>query len=134
MVINIAVIGAGAVGLSAALAVQQKINNAKVTLIADRFDEKTTSWGAGGLFRLDLDSCPAEEQNTFRKWGTDSWKFYSSLATSEQAQKCGLTFVSGIMLHNAPKDLGYSLLSDLAYDFQKLDETQMKKLSIPLEY
>ena len=66
MVINIAVIGAGAVGLSAATAVQQKIQNVKITIIADRFDEGTTSWGAGGLFRLDLESCHTEEEDSFR--------------------------------------------------------------------
>ncbi|GFR69819.1 D-aspartate oxidase-like [Elysia marginata] len=131
MVLNVAVVGAGVVGLSTAVALQQRVKNVKVTLIADRFDEGTTSWGAGGLFRPDLDSYPAEHQSSFRQWISDSWKFYNALASSEHSQDCGLTFVAGTLLQNSPKDLGYSCISELTHDFQKLDEAQIKKMNLP---
>lgn len=129
--LNIAVIGAGVVGLSSAVAVQQRLRNVKVTIIADRFDEGTTSWGAGGFFRPDLDACHAEDHDKFRQWASDSWKFYNSLASSEHSQDCGQAFAAGTLLQNTPKDIGYSLLSELSHDFQKLDETQMKKMNLP---
>ena len=66
MVLNIAVIGAGVIGLSAAVSVQQNVQNAKVTLIADMFNERTTSWGAGGLFRVNLSESCAEERENIR--------------------------------------------------------------------
>ena len=66
MVLNIAVIGAGVIGLSTAVSAQQKVQNARVTLIADKFDEGTTSWGAGGFFRMDLDVCCATDRENFR--------------------------------------------------------------------
>ena len=50
MVANIVVLGAGVVGLSTAINIQKVIPNAKVTVIADKFDEDTTTYGSGGLF------------------------------------------------------------------------------------
>ncbi|GFO28700.1 D-aspartate oxidase-like [Plakobranchus ocellatus] len=126
---HIAVIGAGAVGLSTALCVQQAVPNAKITLISDKFDEDTTSWGAGGLFRLDLDHHPKEEHGKIRQWATDSWNRYSFLAHSDQAKKSGMFFVAGTVLYNVPKDAGYSLMSELSYDFHKLDGTQLKEMN-----
>ena len=48
--VRIAVIGAGVVGLSTALNVQQRLPDADITIIADRFTTETTSHGAGGIF------------------------------------------------------------------------------------
>ena len=51
MMPRIAVIGAGAVGLSTAVRIQGHIPGVDVTLIADKFDKDTTSDGAAGIFR-----------------------------------------------------------------------------------
>ena len=48
---NIVVVGAGIVGLSTAVNIQKMLPNAKVRIIAEKFDRDTTSWGACGLFR-----------------------------------------------------------------------------------
>ena len=48
---NIVVVGAGIVGVSTAVNIQKKLPSARVRIIADKFDQDTTSWGAGGLFR-----------------------------------------------------------------------------------
>lgn len=48
---HIGILGAGIVGFNTALRVQQELPNAEVTLIADKFVEDTTSYGAAGLFR-----------------------------------------------------------------------------------
>lgn len=48
---HFAVIGCGIVGLTTALELQQAFNNAKVTILADRFNEDTTSYVAAGIFR-----------------------------------------------------------------------------------
>jgi len=55
---RIAVVGAGAVGLSTAVQVQQQYASASVTLIADKFTTETTSHGAAGLFRPATDKHP----------------------------------------------------------------------------
>jgi D-aspartate oxidase len=51
--VRVAVIGAGAVGLSTALCVKLQHPSLSLTIIADRFLDETTSDGAGGLFRPD---------------------------------------------------------------------------------
>jgi len=55
---RVAVVGAGAVGLSTAVQIQQLRPSANVTLIADRFTTETTSHGAAGIFRPAADKCP----------------------------------------------------------------------------
>lgn len=49
--LNIGILGAGVVGLSTALQVQNEFRNANVEIIADTFTEDTTSFVAAGLFR-----------------------------------------------------------------------------------
>ena len=49
--VKIAVIGAGIVGLTTAVKVQDALPEAKVTIIADKFMDETTSSGAGGFFK-----------------------------------------------------------------------------------
>jgi glycine/D-amino acid oxidase-like deaminating enzyme len=51
--VRVAVIGAGAVGLSTALCIKLKYPALPLTIIADRFLDSTTSDGAGALFRPD---------------------------------------------------------------------------------
>lgn len=48
---NIAVLGAGIIGVSTALNIQNLIPPAQVKIISEKFGQETTSWGAGGLFR-----------------------------------------------------------------------------------
>lgn len=51
---EIAIIGAGVVGLSTALSIQEAFPEAKLTLIADKFNDETLSSGAGGFFRPEI--------------------------------------------------------------------------------
>lgn len=59
MVVKVAILGAGVVGLSTAIRlfeVWDSIGNnqkLEVSILADQFGEMTTSDGAGGLFRVD---------------------------------------------------------------------------------
>lgn len=47
---RVAVVGAGATGLSTALCIQNRIRNCDVTIIADKFSPSTTSDGSAGLW------------------------------------------------------------------------------------
>jgi L-2-hydroxyglutarate oxidase LhgO len=47
MVVKIAVIGAGVIGLSVATVLQEKFPSLPITLFADKFSPGTTSDGAG---------------------------------------------------------------------------------------
>jgi len=48
---HIGVLGAGIIGVNSALQIQNEFNNAKITLIADKFNNETLSAGAAGIFR-----------------------------------------------------------------------------------
>ena len=47
---EVAVVGAGVMGLSAAVAIQERMPSVQVTVVADKLSVDTTSDGAGGLF------------------------------------------------------------------------------------
>ena len=49
--LRIAVIGAGIVGLSTAVQIQEALPSSQVTIIAEKFDIDTTSDGAAGTFQ-----------------------------------------------------------------------------------
>ncbi|KAJ8303470.1 hypothetical protein KUTeg_019866, partial [Tegillarca granosa] len=92
---NIAVIGAGVIGLSTALNIQKTITNVKVRIIADKFVTETTSYGAAGIFLPLYSSFPDTPREKLRSWYTDSWKFYSSLALSSEADGSGFMVCPG---------------------------------------
>lgn len=48
---NFGIIGCGIIGLTTALELQSTFPNAEVTILADRFNEDTTSYIAAGIFR-----------------------------------------------------------------------------------
>lgn len=51
---EIAVIGAGVVGLSTAICLQKQFKSSNVTIIADKVCDDTLSAGAGGLYRPEI--------------------------------------------------------------------------------
>jgi len=63
---RIAVVGAGAVGLSTAVHIQQLHPSVAVTLIADKFTTETTSHGAAGIFRPSTDKFPGVPQSQLK--------------------------------------------------------------------
>lgn len=64
---NRAVIGAGVVGLSTAVNLQNRLGNAcRVTIIADKFFEETTSYGAAGIFKPTMVKIPGVSEEMAR--------------------------------------------------------------------
>lgn len=50
MVVKVAVVGAGIIGLSSATVIQERFPDLSVTLFAEKFSPGTTSDGAAGLW------------------------------------------------------------------------------------
>ncbi|KAK3086836.1 hypothetical protein FSP39_024250 [Pinctada imbricata] len=115
---NVAVIGAGVIGLASAVNIQNKLPEAKVRIIADRFDQDTTSWGAGGIFRPTAKHLHGVDLKRIRKWLRDGWDFYSSLATSEHAGESGMQIVSGFILYKEEPEV-----SRIPFQFKLLSHT-----------
>lgn len=61
MAVKVAVIGAGVIGLSCAIVIQERFPNIPVTIIAEKFSPGTTSDGAAGLWWPFLLSDTSEE-------------------------------------------------------------------------
>ena len=52
---KVVVVGAGVVGLATAINIKKLRPSTEVTVVADKFVKETTSHGAGGLFRPNLE-------------------------------------------------------------------------------
>ncbi|KAB0796542.1 hypothetical protein PPYR_10603 [Photinus pyralis] len=94
--INIAVVGAGVVGLTTALELQSQFRNAKVTVIADKFQQDTTSFVAAGLFRPSP-SFAGPNQDITRKWINNSYYHWDAIRKIAEAPLVGVTEISGYM-------------------------------------
>lgn len=63
---DIVVLGAGVVGLSTAVNIQQRLPDRHVTLIADKLTHETTSDGAAGIFRPTIEKTPVKCERQFK--------------------------------------------------------------------
>ncbi|KAL4237495.1 hypothetical protein ACF0H5_002210 [Mactra antiquata] len=129
---KVAVIGAGAVGLSTALNTQQILPHASVTIIADRFTRDTTSHGAGGLFLPSIDHLHGRDPDLVTQWSVDGFKFYSSLASSYEAGDSGHMIMPGYVFSH--KEIKNPLYKRLVYSFRELRQEELKKLGVDYEY
>lgn len=93
---NIAVIGSGVIGLTAAQLLQQKLPKAKVTILADKFEEETTSHVAAGIF-LPRSTFKGLNEQITKKWIRDSWEHWYSLLTCPDAPLAGVTQLSAYL-------------------------------------
>ncbi|KAF5306431.1 hypothetical protein FQR65_LT07343 [Abscondita terminalis] len=101
--LNIAVLGAGVVGLNTALEIQQKFRNAKITVLAETFNTETTSFVAAGLFRPSTSFSGPSETLT-RKWINDSFHHWNDLNNTSEASLAGVTELSGYMFSKTSPD------------------------------
>ncbi|XP_052816614.1 D-aspartate oxidase-like isoform X2 [Mya arenaria] len=129
---NIGIVGAGIIGLSTALNIQKRLPSAKVTIYADRFDNETTSHGAGGLFRPNVEHLLGVDPDTVTRWSVEGFKFYSSLASSPEAATSGQMIMPGYVFSNTPvKD---PLYKRLVYSFRELTAIELQKLQVDYKY
>ncbi|XP_076323411.1 D-aspartate oxidase-like isoform X2 [Tachypleus tridentatus] len=90
---KVVVIGAGVIGLSTALCIQEIIPGVVLTVIADKFENDTLSSGAGGLFRPDNNIGPSSE--IFKEWCRDSYNHFMSILKTPDASEAGIQQLSG---------------------------------------
>ncbi|XP_045192079.2 D-aspartate oxidase-like [Mercenaria mercenaria] len=128
MSVNIAVLGAGVVGLSTAINVQQSIPSARVTVIADKFFEDTTSYGAGGMFIPSRLASPNVPVDDLRNWCRESWKFYRQLALSPEAGDIGTMIMSGYHLINKPLSAEDPLYQEFVFNSQEMSRSELNDL------
>src|SRR5437764_817713 len=115
---RIAVIGAGVIGLSTALAIQERIPSAKISIFADKLLSETVSYVAAGIFHPDIPVSSREEEEKIRKWFKSSWTYFCHLAKSKESDAMGVHFVSGKHVSSVSLEACRSKNADLVENFR----------------
>jgi D-aspartate oxidase len=123
--LNIAVLGAGIVGLTTAFELKTKFRNANINVISDKFNEDTTSYVAAGLFRPGSSfSGPTEELT--RKWIKDSYNYWDDLRNTSEGNKAGVTQISGYIFSSQyPNIVRNNYLEKLVPLYRKVTEEEL---------
>ncbi|CAD5118599.1 DgyrCDS7285 [Dimorphilus gyrociliatus] len=124
--LKVKVIGAGVIGLSTALRIQQILPHAKVTVLADKFGLETTSDGAAGIYRPTLSLMKGNDLNKVKRWCKDSWNRYDQLARSKEAREAGLSTISGYHFYDEEYAKNYDFFyKDIVYQFRQCTPKEM---------
>ncbi|XP_013382964.1 D-aspartate oxidase [Lingula anatina] len=127
---NIAVIGAGVVGLSTAINIIESVPDARVTIYADRWSPDTLSDGAAGCFgpKLGGPMYPMGiELERFKTWARDSFQHYDAIAHSAESAEAGVFPVSGYRLYCRPGNVAPYRALELMSNYKELSKEEMKK-------
>lgn len=124
MSIKVCVVGAGVVGLTTALQIQQSIPNVQVTVLADKWEEETTSYGAGGLFRMTRHHAPGNDIKLLRQWSSDAWDYWHKMSLREEGPKMGIIPVS---LYNVSRQYTpRQLFAEFCFSYQEMSREQAR--------
>lgn len=131
---RICVIGAGTVGLSVATRLIEEYGheNVHVDIVAEKFDNETTSFGSGGLWEpYQIAGTPSEKVNEWGKYAFDHFLalFYSSTPTA-----AGVQILTAYQLLEAGQDDAIPSWSSIVFNFQCLTAADIQKMGLPSKY
>ncbi|XP_047030974.1 D-aspartate oxidase [Helicoverpa zea] len=86
---NVAVVGAGVVGITVAKLLQDQLKDVKITILADKFTDDTTSHIAAGIYRPGT-SFKGPTKEITKKWLKDSWEFFQDILKTPDAERIGV--------------------------------------------
>lgn len=125
---QICVLGAGVVGLSTAICLQEEFPKLDISLIANKFNEDTLSTGAGGIFRPDMSIVPTEDLGW--KWYSDSFKYYTEQVNLVSSCDAGFQRVSGSHISSIGKECVENIfMKEMAPDYRELTEEELEYFS-----
>ena len=125
---NVVVIGAGIVGLSTALRIVEEYDNVNIVVIADTFLNQTTSYGSGGLWEpYQIAGTPDEKIN---QWGKKAFDHFLSIYHSADCAKAGVQLLQAYQLLKANENVPVPSWSDIVFNFQELDNNDLKKMNL----
>ncbi|XP_071089049.1 D-aspartate oxidase-like isoform X2 [Haliotis cracherodii] len=121
---RVVVIGAGVIGLSTAINIQECMPGSHVTIVADSFNQYTLSDGAGAYI---VPWAPGVDDVTQRKWGRASMDYFIKLAVSEDSADNGASLAMGIFYNREqePPPYHYLMLS-----CEPMSEESAKRLNL----
>jgi len=122
----VCVLGAGVVGLSTAEFIQDLRPDLKVTLLADKFLEDTTSNGAAGIFRPSASNFKAGDPATTKQWIEDSYRHYRKVLESPDAVEAGVKEIYSVVLATEHEHITKNaLLEELLPEYRFLDAKEL---------
>ncbi|XP_034531404.1 D-aspartate oxidase [Notolabrus celidotus] len=123
--VRVAVVGAGAVGLSTAVSIAEDLPFCSVTLIAEKFSPDTTSDGAAGIvYPGTFPDIPLERQ---RRWFKDSFDCLLAIAQSEHAPEAGVIMSSGWQIFKEVPANTKPHFSECMIGFRFMTDEEMKR-------
>lgn len=123
---NVAVLGAGVVGLSVAKIFQDKFPEAQMTVLADKFEQETVSCVAAGIFRPGT-SFKGPTKEITKKWIVDSWNYFHDILVTPEAADAGiLPFGAYIFSKDNYEITRNHLIEDIVPSYRSVDENELK--------
>ncbi|XP_067630829.1 D-aspartate oxidase [Eurosta solidaginis] len=120
------ILGSGVVGLTTALELQQIFPNARITILADRFNEDTTSYVAAGIFRPGTSFTGPTKEIT-QQWIIDAFNYWDEIRRSKEAPLAGVCQLSGyIYSSTSPKIVKNHFLEQLLPVYRQATEEELK--------
>jgi D-amino-acid oxidase len=131
--LKVCVVGAGVVGLSCALKIQEEYRDSiQITVIADAFLDETTSCGSGGLWE------PYQIAGTsdlkINQWGKHSFEHFSQLYQSKDAAAAGVQLVTCYQLLESNEKFSLPGWKDIVLNFSELSTDEIRKLNLPARF
>lgn len=124
--LRIGVLGAGVVGLTTALQLQETFRQAKVDVIADKFNTDTTSYVAAGIFRPGTSFCGPDDATT-SKWVNDSYSYWDELRGGREAANAGITHLSGYIFSSKSANIVRNhLIEHLVPLYRRATEAELR--------
>jgi len=120
---KVAVIGAGVIGLSTALHIQELLPEVKVTIFSADLSPDTTADGAAGIFGLYLmGSTPLPDQV---RWAQITHDWMERLWKSPLCGKYGISLVSSTRLNHSPVPPPWE---DVVYGLRTMDKKELERI------
>ncbi|XP_046364609.1 D-aspartate oxidase-like [Haliotis rufescens] len=121
---RVAVIGAGVVGLSTAINIKDCMPGSRVDIVADKFNQDTTSVGAAAWI---VPWAPGVDEALQRKWGRTSMDYFIKLAVSEDSADSGASIGMGIHYATGPQTPPFK---HLMLSFDPMSKESAEKLNL----
>lgn len=133
--INVAIVGAGTVGLSTAWRIKKELNDlakVKVTIISEKFYNETTSYGSGGLWEpYQILGTPDDKIN---EWGKDAFEYFLNLYNSPDGAQAGVQLLTAYNILEENQELIIPSWKDIVFNFQVLTADDLQKMSLPKRF
>uniref|UniRef100_A0A8C3M8G1 D-aspartate oxidase n=1 Tax=Geospiza parvula TaxID=87175 RepID=A0A8C3M8G1_GEOPR len=116
---QVAVVGAGVIGLSTALCITETCPSCSVTVLSDQFSPNTTSDVAAGMLIPHIyPDTPIHRQ---KQWFQETFTYLFAISNSAQASEAGIHLVSGSPKEELP------FWSDIVLGFRPMSEAELQK-------